>query len=57
MTGSKIPRRKRVAQFSTSQSKVRVREEIMVGELEVENFLIFNLNPISVLSFVIFIAY
>ena len=50
MTGSKIPRRKRVAQFSTSQSKVRVREEIMVGELEVENFLIFNLNTKSVLS-------
>ena len=48
MTGSKIPRRKRVAQFSTSQSKVRVREEIMVGELEVENFFILNLSTVFV---------
>merc|ERR1712130_171767 len=34
ISGSRIPRRKRVAQFSETQSKVRVLEEAMVEGLE-----------------------
>ena len=36
ISGSRIPRRKRVAQFSETHSKVRVLEEAMAQGLEVK---------------------
>lgn len=47
-SGSKIPRRKRVAHFSSSQSKVRVIEDVMAKGLEVKKKKCFRVCSYSV---------